>query len=334
MAILQSDISLSSEDIINEVTDEPSVTETDNTGSNSDSLLGEDQEEQSSNQTDNTTDESEDNKKTAEQNIENNQQSDDSNTEQTENIVDENLSSDETDQELAEKSESPNQNNYVEVESDDGTVEVYSSIDLMKSYKERRESNGWYLSAGVENFTPLMYKSTIDDQFYDVLFFDDAIQMTTLTAYYKWNTRVGSVGLGYEYAQGSIYNTDDDINLDIVRTGLGFMFAFDMMNDEPKYVPYFKFHIDKHDFIEDRPTEDRYYGEITGIGYGYGLGLMIQMDQFDKESSRNSYAEWGIQNTFLDLALNWQEKSSNADDQNFETETSDPGLSAALRLEF
>ncbi len=331
---LQSDVSISSENNQSELNSDSESADTETSDAGADSLIGEDEEEQKDNQETEKRVSTHKSENTKDNTSENEVSEDEAEQDASDSVVDENLSSDEVEEEIVEKTIEPTENKYVEVENNEGLVEVYSSIDLMASYKERREATGWYLSAGVENFTPLFYKSAIDDEFYDVLFFDDAIQMTTFTAFYKWNTRVGSIGIGYEYAQGSIYNTDDDINLDIVRTGLGFIVAFDMMRDEPKYVPYFKLHADQHDFIEDRPTEDRYYGEITGIGFGYGLGLMIQMDQFDKESSRDSYAEWGIQNTFLDLALNWQQKSSNADDQNFETETSDPGLSAALRLEF
>lgn len=332
------------DDILSEVTDNPEAV--DQTSSSEDSLLGEDSSESEKENTDQAEASEVEIEKNKTSQVDNSSDPSDrkdelvSTEENAETIsrVDENQSSDVADEsetvESKQPADSSPENKYVEVENNDGTVEVYSSIDLMKSYRERRESTGWYLSAGIENFTPIMYKSGITNETYDVLFSDESIQMTTFTVYYKWNTRVGSLGIGYEYSDGSIYNGDDDVNLDVVRTGLGFMFAFDMMKDEPKYVPYIKFHLDKHDYIEDWATDDRYLGEITGIGYGYGIGLMIQMDQFDKESARNSYAEWGLQNTFLDIAFNWQQKSSNADDQNFETETQEPGVSAALRLEF
>ena len=234
-----------------------------------------------------------------------------------------------TDEELEEKK-------LVEVEPENILPGDLSSVYKVMPYKIRRQKWGQTFSVGYSQYNPLKYQSdfTIASQGdFNSLYGKAETPMIELAYEYKRNFLLGSLGL--EFGYGYYSNTTNagsvlgQSTLSVQPLRLGFRYSMDNIFYEPYVVPYISTGAYSVLFSE-RQGNVNFSGNTQAAGY-LSFGAKIQLNWADPASAVASYAESGLENSFVFAELRQFMKSSSAKDPDF---SSDLALAAGINFEF
>lgn len=219
--------------------------------------------------------------------------------------------------------------------NDQGTVEVVSSFQPSVKYKDRRGKSSFFFEVGADNFYPADYQSLKDSALYTDLFGEEDLTLLQIELGWQLNTKIGSVAASFLYGQGSLEDdrTGNLRSLAITKPSLKLGFQLDTLFEEPYVIPYASF-----SFWQMGLKETSTAGTVvtentkqTGFGTTMTAGTLIQLNWLDSDSALTAYRDFGLQNTYLNIAINrYADTSGDGDPSTF----SDFNWSAGLRLEF
>lgn len=191
-------------------------------------------------------------------------------------------------------------------------VEYIKIPDALDSYKKRRMENGYIFKLSATEITNSLYISDIDEEFYENIF-KHSFTLYEAKAGYKMNFSLGSLSLEAGAGYGSIdaNAATADRKLSVTKYNLGTTLMFDMLFDEPLVVPFIYLEVYKTEYEEgissSTITKTKTYE--TPENYSYSAGVMLQLNKLEKvlgideELSERAYNSYGLQNTFLSLAV-------------------------------
>ncbi|MFP5518384.1 MAG: hypothetical protein ACLGGX_00650 [Bdellovibrionia bacterium] len=199
-------------------------------------------------------------------------------------------------------------------------------IDLTLSYGERRTATGAYFSVFYETQEFPKYLSTLDNSTYKDKY-GAGISLMGINWLKKYNFEKSSLSIGLGYGLGSTSKGDAEMSLEKIK--LSSRFAVDRLGKEAHWVPFVGFELWQLNITEKSST-DSFSGKIE-MGYQYALGLSIQISRLDPSSSSQAYAEWGLENTFIDVYLFGNGEPLSGEEANVSNEMQ---TGFALTLEF
>lgn len=179
----------------------------------------------------------------------------------------------------------------------EGEVIFEEDPSIIEAYKYRRTETGALFTLAYETQKYDKYLSTLDN----TLFADKYGAGAKLFGFnwqkkFNWQYLSYSVGLGY--ATGSVSGSGSS-RLEVTKYKLPNRFSLDGISDEPNWVPFLNLDFWQMKLSESDGTSS-FSGDIQ-LGLEYAIGVSIQISRFDRSSSGQAYAEWGLENTFFDL---------------------------------
>lgn len=215
-----------------------------------------------------------------------------------------------------------------------GLVEVRSNDEAYLPYLERRQTHGWQLGFGMENYQPKDFISNIDaNNTYQAMYGKADIPVYYIETGYKLNLPVVSLSalLGYGHGQIKDTKTGETNSLVLERTSLKLMMIFDGIMNEPYVAPYAALSVWEIGFDEKITEADLSHSARTKMGNTMTAGLLFQLNWLEQQSSRWAWLNSGLENTYLDVFMSKYGKSNGEDDPDT---TSDFNWGAGLRIEF
>jgi hypothetical protein len=223
----------------------------------------------------------------------------------------------------------------VEVEPNNILPSDLSSIYALVPYSVRRSKVGLEVGLTYSQFTPSNYRSSFAAASltnYDDLYASANTPLLELYFNTKYNFPLGSIG--GEFAYGMYNNESDDdsfgeltLELQVIR--LGAKFILDNLFYEPYIAPYASGGFYTVLFTESAASNS-FNGNTQPAPY-FSVGALFQLNWVDRSSAVESYAEAGIENTFLFAELRTMMESSAVEDPDFST---DPTINVGVSLEF
>lgn len=192
----------------------------------------------------------------------------------------------------------------VEIEKDpfvEGTLSKKIG-EYLKPYRERRPSWTHEFEIGASQYEPVNYTSNIittngttTDDFESFYQYGD-VPSPSIGFEFKRNFSFGAISLG---ASGSYYtSTQGEASISLITPAIKASLYLDTLFDEPYIVPYGTVGYAYTMYSES----DSLTGlDLSGASDNFfvGLGLLLQLDWLDPVSDSQSYAELGIENTFI-----------------------------------
>ena len=236
------------------------------------------------------------------------------------------------------------ENKVADDEPNDGTIEVIYAPEIQAPYLERQSSSGITAGLSFAEFYPDKFRSEIDNSSYDEIFQSYPMEMIKLDLGLKYNTGVGSFGvgasIGYAEVDGQLRDQNGNRlggtrDLNVIKYALTGSYTLDTLFDEPYVAPYlggeiFTLNWEEKDLKNVDPNKTSKSGS-TSFALGVTAGILIQLNWIDPDSSLAAQKASGLNNTFLDLYVNQFNTSNNEKDKNFETAMN---LGGGIKLEF
>lgn len=235
-------------------------------------------------------------------------------------------------------------NKIADDEPNDGTIEVIYAPEIQAPYLERQSSLGITAGLSFAEFYPDKFRSEIDNSSYDEIFQSYPMEMIKLDLGLKYNTGLGSFGvggsIGYADVDGQLRDQNGNRlggtrDLNVIKYALTGSYTLDTLFNEPYVVPYlggeiFTLNWEEKDLKNVDPNKTSKSGS-TSFALGVTAGILIQLNWIDPDSSLAAQKSSGLNNTFLDLYVNQFNTSNNEKDKNFETAMN---LGGGIKLEF
>ena len=183
----------------------------------------------------------------------------------------------------------PKDESYAQDENDSksGAVLLEKQENFSGSYKQRRSRHGLLFSVNFEKFYPTDYFSQYRDVYIEDIIDTDKIDLVGGEIGYKFNFKLGSLGLLANYASGSIIGavgttTLIERTLTFSRLGAAANLALDNFFEEPWIVPYGQVGLHQFQVEEDVAGATEAKSVTTSIAPNYKFGLMFQLDWIEK----------------------------------------------------
>ncbi len=196
-------------------------------------------------------------------------------------------------------------------------------------YKNRRKKWGSSFQIGYGFYRPDNYEPNFSGFDYLTVYGDEDQPITEVQYIYKRNYSFFSLGLELGVGSSSASSLDTTTTLSMTPIRVGFRFAMDALFDEPLVVGYFSAGGYIINFSESQGASALDAG--TAVSAYFTAGIQVQLNKLDIESSRVSYEEKGVENTYIFAEARQFVKSSIEQDRNFET---DPFLNTGINIEF
>lgn len=218
-------------------------------------------------------------------------------------------------------------------EQDSGLVEIHYPVDSAVSYKERRRTHGTNVGFNLTQMIPYNWESLIDDEYYGDVYGQTPIMLMTLEGGYKFNFVLGSLnflaGIGFGQATADLSGVTRFIN--VTKYLVKGMYILDDIFPEPYLAPYIGGSVWQMRVTESEQDSDFGGTRTTGYGFEYSVGALIQLNWLEPDTARETLAESGLENTYLDLFVSQHFRTQQSDDPSTST---DINYGAGLRLEF
>jgi len=224
----------------------------------------------------------------------------------------------------------------VEVEPNNILPSDLTNIYSLVPYAVRRNRWGWYYGVTYSMYHPDQFASDYFDPnlaTFDELYSSAQLPLVEFFITYKWNFKLGSLGLDTAIGLYENDNADEDLmgdarlSLQMVRVGL--RYTMDNITYEPYVAPYAIGGAYMVRF-EEMQGGAKYSGTTMVAPY-WGLGLLFQLNWLDQTAAVEAYSSAQIENTFLFLEGRQYLASSEAKDPDFSTAMD---LAGGISLEF
>jgi hypothetical protein len=217
--------------------------------------------------------------------------------------------------------------------SSDGQIDVIYAPDILEPYRDRR--GPWAFNFGItaEEFHPKDFIAGSDGSTYEAMFGEVPIRLTQGSLGVKYNFFLGSLSVDGIFGTGKVYDEGSGIgrSLEVTKRGLSFGWTLDSIFSEPYVAPYINAQVFELDFVEAGFGLEKKSG-TTAPTSGVSVGLLFQLNSVDPtEAARVANAEYGLNNTYLDIFATQYNTSTSETDPQFETSMN---FGAGLRLEF
>lgn len=206
-------------------------------------------------------------------------------------------------------------------------VVIESAASYSEVYKNRRTEAGAFFSITQETLSFPNYISTLDNSLFEDRY--GSLALLGIQVQRKLNWSPISVAYGVGYSTGSAAGSGQ-ATMTITKLELNARATLDGWSDEPRYAPFVFAEAWQMDVSEKDPTTS-FSGKIEGFGFHYGAGISLQLNRLDFSSARDSYTEWGIENTYLDVYMSMNTAPADAAAPDVST---DIALGLGLTLEF
>lgn len=226
-----------------------------------------------------------------------------------------------------------------------GKVSYEYGTDPLLSYKERRKSWSKLFKLDVEQLLPDQYRSQLDSESYDNIYGTKTIPIVSIQFGVKKNFNFASIGVEGFAGYGELFEryywedkskvTHDSLRgIKLIRYGLSGSLFLDGIFPEPYVAPYISGQIFQYQLTESEKLSDEEINEkksSTGYATGFSIGALIQLNWINKIEAMQSYRQYGIENTYLDLYLTTRNTSSGTNDPSLQSSAS---YGAGLRIEY
>lgn len=187
-----------------------------------------------------------------------------------------------------------------------GEVILEKPRDYTLSYGERRSTWGITFSMNYEQFYPMNYFSLIKNDYYEN-YHDVAIPLLGGEFGVKYNFSLGSVAVLFGYAQGTIADDGQGLEITTAITKAALNLTLDNLFSEPYVAPYAQIGAHTIDWSESETlggvTRDESF--TSEINYHYKAGLLFQLNWIERKLDPNSQEEAlrssGLENTYIDI---------------------------------
>ena len=217
----------------------------------------------------------------------------------------------------------------VEIESPDYVpTQTQGGFELLP-YRERRNSWGGYVTFAAGNFAPSNYEPESFAELFEEVYPTTNYSFYEFAYSIKKNLALGALSLDLGVGQMTLDANKDfeGSKLELTSARVGATIVLDTLTREPYLVPFFGGGVY---VVQYKETYDGVeFGGQTSAAMYYSAGLSAQLNWIDSQSSRDAYAEIGVENTFLVFEYRGYIASQNETDPDFSSTV----MSLGFRLE-
>lgn len=211
-------------------------------------------------------------------------------------------------------------------------IEVEYEPDLDLAYADRRGPRSILFSIRYEDYKPEDYFSQIDTSSYASNYGEKAMPLVGFSLAWKRNFSALSIGVDPSIAFGRVDGKDGlgfSRSLSLTRYGLGLSVFLDTLTKEPWIVPYGEVQPFVFSWTEEADTGSK--SGTSDVTFAYRAGLLIQLNKLDECAARSALANYGLENTFLDIFIHQHMTSESSSDVDLQSALS---YGAGVKLEF
>lgn len=231
---------------------------------------------------------------------------------------------------MAENLDVKTDNLMVDVDPIPVQSELNNSVYKLVDYKKRKTKWSSVFSLGYGQLTLPNYETNFLVETFTEVYGEN---VPYIELQYGYNRNFDFLALGYEMGVGFLQSDaldglSDKPSIKLIPVKLGARLSLNSLFNEPYILPY----ISGGAYLmlyEERLNGSKSDGNASFSGY-YSAGLAFQLNWLDPKSSRVSYMQYGLQNSFIYVEMKQYLASDQAQDPDF---SSEPSLSAGLLLE-